>query len=275
MATIKIASTVASDVSEATLKNGPARMLTFLQGIADPAIRAHFAPLGWSEERLEEAWSLLNELKAASVVAPVIEANPVTAAIEACETWEATGLVRTRTMLQLTHPEQAEFLFHDHEPAKGMGSVLNAATFLQRRHALEKGEGRKETRKVDQEALGVLEQFGTTKESLKRLQAMVDTAQSVAETSTVRAESDERTTARLEVLRKIYAWVSAWSEMARTVVTRRDQMIRLGIAKRRGPKPKGVVTPPAPVVAPPAPPAPPVLSPGMTDEDQGPQSRAA
>jgi len=77
MATIKIASTAANDVSEATLKNAPPRMLTFLQGIADPAIGAQLAPLGWSEERLEQAWALLNELKAVSVVAPVVTAVSV------------------------------------------------------------------------------------------------------------------------------------------------------------------------------------------------------
>jgi hypothetical protein len=34
-------------------------------------------------------------------------------------------------------------------------------------------------------------------------------------------------------LRKVHAWLTAWSEMARSVITRRDQRIRLGIAKRR------------------------------------------
>jgi len=277
MATIKIASTAANDVSEATLKNAPRRMLTFLQGIADPAIGAHLAPLGWSEERLEQAWALLNELKSVSVVAPVTTASPIPAAVEACEAWEATALVRARAMLELSHPEQARFLFHDYAPGKGMGAVLNAATFLQRRHALDKAEDRRDTRKSDQEALAVLEQIGTTRESLKRLQVMVDTAQTVAASSVVRPEVEERHTARLDVLRQIHAWVTAWSEMARTVVTRRDHMIRLGIAKRRAPKAKAVVTPPPPVVTPPVvmPPAPPALTAGMSDEDEGPQSRAA
>ena len=60
---------------------------------------------------------------------------------------------------------------------------------------------------------------------------------------------------RIEALRKMHAWVTAWTEMARTVITRRDQLIRLGIARRRPHKGKNViVTPPAPVVAPVAPP---------------------
>lgn len=180
-------------------------------------------------------------------------------------------------MLELSHADQAMFLFHDYAPAKGMGAVLNAATFLQRRHALDKAEDRKESRRSDQEALAVLEQIGTTKESLKRLQVMVDTAQTVAEPSVVLLETEERQSARLQVLRQIHAWVTAWSEVARTVVTRRDQMIRLGIAKRRAPKAKAVMPPPPVVVPPPVvmPVAPPASTPVMADEDAGPQSRAA
>ena len=78
--------------------------------------------------------------------------------------------------------------------------------------------------------------------------------------------------------------------MARTVVTRRDHMIKLGIAKRRSHKAKGaVVTPAAPPVTPVAP-APPAFTPGVvtptpitpaspeaanTTEEVAPESRAA
>ena len=43
---IPIAPTAAGDVTDETLKLGPARMLAFLQGVSDPAVRALFAPLG-------------------------------------------------------------------------------------------------------------------------------------------------------------------------------------------------------------------------------------
>ena len=46
MRMIQIATLATSDVSDETLKSGPSRLLTFLQGVADPAIRAQFATLG-------------------------------------------------------------------------------------------------------------------------------------------------------------------------------------------------------------------------------------
>jgi hypothetical protein len=283
MVTIKIATTAASDVNESTLKLAPARLLTFLQGVADPAIRAQFAPLGWSEQRLEEAWSLLNELKAGNVIPAIPAPDPLVEAMASCEAWQATGLIRARAMLQLTHPEQATFLFHDFVAGKGTEAVLNVATFLQRRHALEKSIERKPSRAADHEALAVIEQTGTTKETLKELQAMVDAVQSVAPTESAPAlDVDAR---RLATLRKIYAWITAWSEMARTVITRRDQMIKLGIAKRRSHKAKGaVVTPPAPPVTPappvvvaPTTPAVPAVPPAASpiEEVVAPESRAA
>ena len=277
MVAIKIAKTAARDISELTLKAAPARLLTFLQGMADPAVRAKFGGLNWSEDVANDAWALLEELKAASVIMPPALENPTTEAITACEHWQSTGLVRARAMLQMTHPEQALFLFHDFEPAKGMTAVLNVATFLQRREALAHDGDRKASRKSDAEALAIIEHTGTTKDTIKQLASKVATAHSVPEAMNIESITNEVDAARLEALRKIQAWITAWSEMARTVVTRRDQLIKLGIAKRRARKAAAVVTPPVvvpPVVTPPVV-APVVTPPAGPSEDNGPESRAA
>lgn len=279
MRTIQIAPTASGDVTDDTLKLGPTRLLTFLQGVSDPAIRALFAPLGWSDQRLDEAWSLLNELKAANKIPSTPVPDPVTEGIASCEAWQATGLIRARAMMQLAFPEQAAFMFHDFVPGTGTAAVLNVATFLQRRQELENGVERKGTRKADHEALQVIEETGVTKDTLKKLQGFVDSVQTVA--APIRpqhlADADAK---RTEVLRKIHAWITAWSEMARTVITRRDQMIKLGIAKRRSHKAKGAVTPPAPPVtpAPPvvvAPAAPQLPQAAAVQEERAPESRAA
>ena len=270
MATLKIAATAASDVGEATLKLAPARLLAFLQGVADPTIGAELAPLGWSEQRLDEAWALLHELRAASVIAASPATDPIVPAMAACEAWQATGLVRARAMLQLTHPEHAAFLFHDFVAGKGTEAVLNVATFLERRHALDKSADRKATRAADHEALAVIEQTGTTRQTLNELKAFVDTVQSVAPAEAASAAPDADAGAeRLATLRKIYAWITAWGEMARTAVTRRDQLIRLGLAKRRAAKAKRAPAPPAAPTAP----AVPVMKLGAGE--QPPESRAA
>ncbi|HEY8077283.1 MAG TPA: hypothetical protein VIF62_24320, partial [Labilithrix sp.] len=47
----------------------------------------------------------------------------------------------------------------------------------------------------------------------------------------------------------LHAWLQEWSETARTVLTKRDQLIRLGLAKRRRKPSEDTVTPAAPPVA--------------------------
>ncbi len=281
MRTTRIAANTAMGLHEDTLKAGPGRLLTFLQAVAEPAIRVQFERLGWSDQRLEEAWSLLNDFKAASLVLSTPTSDPVGEAIAACEEWQAVGLVRARAMLQLSLPEQASFMFHDFEAAKGIGATLNVATFLSRWETLASGSERKSTRKADQEALVIMEDAGVTDETRQKLRALVATVQSVAAPKAKqRAEAEAK---RLDVLRKIHAWLAAWSDMARTVVTRRDQLIRLGIAKRRSPRKvkTDVVVPPAtPPITPPAPVVPQVapfvrVPPVIVGDEQAPDSRAA
>lgn len=129
MRTIQIAPTASGDVTDETLKLGPPRLLTFLQGVSDPAIRTLFAPLGWSDQRLDEAWSLLNELKAASKIPATPVPDPVTEGIASCEAWQATGLIRARAMMQLAFPEQAAFMFHDFVAGTGTEAVLKSRRF--------------------------------------------------------------------------------------------------------------------------------------------------
>lgn len=246
-----IVPTTTNDVTDATLKSGPTRLLAFLQGVANPGIRAKFAALGWSERRLEEAWALLAVVKEASVLASSAVSDPVTEAIAACEEWQSVGLVRARAMLQLSSPAQAGFMFQDLVAGKGAAAVFNVSTFLGRRQALEDAGERKANRKADHEALDVLEEAGVTAMVIKSLEGHVDTVHGVV--AAPRPQRDDAEAMLLDGLRKIDAWLSAWIDMARTVITRRDQLIRLGIVKRRPRKDHaGAVAPPmGGVIAPP------------------------
>ena len=84
----------------------------------------------------------------------------------------------------------------------------------------------------------------------------------------------------MNALRKMHTWVVAWGDVARTVVTRRDHQIRLGIAKRRSPR-KAAPPGPIPVVVVPPPAAAPVIAPVASlaaraaTDDEAPPSRAA
>jgi hypothetical protein len=245
MPTIKIASTVANSVHEATLKLAPARMLTFLQAVGSSAdIVTLLTTLGWSDERQKEAWSLLGDLFAVQKRRGAVgtRATPAAfAATTACEVFLATGMVCARAMLAMTHPEQATFLFEGLTASKGVVAVLDAGRFLDRCEALQKGAARGASHKADLEALATMATTGTTKETLRALRDQVAVAKSfVASPLTKDEVALERaaTAHQREALRKIYAWITTWSEMARTVIKRRDLQIRLGIARPRRTKPR-------------------------------------
>ena len=101
--------------------------------------------------------------------------------------------------------------------------------FLERREMLVTGAPRVATRAIDKQALAVLDRLGFDDVEIMRLHALVREGRATITFS-------GKTTAAADYLvavRKMYAWVTAWSEVARTVVTRRDHLIRLGLAKRR------------------------------------------
>lgn len=229
---------VKCSVAYATLDRSPERLLTFLRGAAEPSIATRLSEVGLTVKRLDEAWALLNLLRLETVVASPPDPDRNAEAVAACERWQATALVRARAMLQLQFPEQGRFLFHDFALDKGAAAVLNVVAFIGRRAVLQYGPARKATRKVDREALDLLAETGITMEVVEAMRATVVVAQRMAPVVPRDEGRGAAAAARLEALRKIHAWITAWSEVARTVVSRRDHQIRLGIAKRRPRKEK-------------------------------------
>jgi hypothetical protein len=106
--------------------------------------------------------------------------------------------------------------------------------------------------------------------SLKELRRMVDTVQSIEPEAAGPKDDSAWQASRMAILRKVHAWVTAWSDVARAVIKRRDMLIRLGIARRKG----KAVADPAPVAPTPSSPATP-SAPVASEEAHGPASRAA
>jgi len=59
---------------------------------------------------------------------------------------------------------------------------------------------------------------------------------------TDKPDENAKNEARASLL-QLHAWLADWSECARAVIQRRDQLLRLGIGKRQKPK---APTPPGP-----------------------------
>lgn len=117
--------------------------------------------------------------------------------------------------------------------SKGPLAVLGISTFLDRLDALEKAPEREATRAADHAALATLERRGIDPEERARLRGLVERAQRMTSLPPEDPEegAEDRNVERR--LRQLRVWFEEWSSIARAVVDRRDDLIRLGLARRR------------------------------------------
>ena len=225
------------------LEETPGRALTFLRGIANNGvIHAQLAEAGFTTDDYQQGWSLLHAASGYNekpIAAP--EKSAAFRAMTVLDAWDEDGFRRVRAALERLHPDQCAFVFSGGLAAStGAGAVLGVRTLLARFVELESGEERKATRKADHAAMKTLEGRGFTKTERARLQALVDTAQTLEEPAALPDASTPA--ARKDALVKLYGWYKDWSETARSVIKKRSHLITLGLAKRRtkkeeGPKP--------------------------------------
>ena len=247
-----------TNLARTTAEDSLTRALQFLRTVGtDSTIRAAMRQVGFGIDDMKQGWSLV--LKACS--APAVDtkftphSGPVAEATQKIEAWQSTMLLRAHAALRRLHPEQDAFVFDHLEMGSGIAAVVSVSLFLQRLGALESSADRKGTRKADRAALATLEQRGITEEECKQIKALVH----LVETTPAPAVEDAVAPpdARMAALGELHAWVQDWSDCARSVITRRDQLLRLGIGKRRA---REASVTPAPQ---PTPAAPPVVVPQL------------
>ena len=158
-------------------------------------------------------------------------------AINTLDAWDEDGFRIVRAAFTRLHPAQKELVLAGLGPSVGAAAVTGVKALLGRLDALEKSPERKATRKEDHAALATLATRGIDEKERARLAALVHVAESATE---IDAPDEAGKAAREEVYLKalgaLRVWYVDWSEMARSVVKRRDYLIRLGLAKRKSAK---------------------------------------
>ncbi len=216
--------------SRQTLEETPARTLAFLRGVGTSAtIRAILGQRGYSPEEHAQGWNLLHKVAGYGDAKTTLDSETAQQAIVTIDAWDEPTFRIARAALERLYPEQAVFVFTNLEPATGPAAVLTVRMFLERLSALENSPERVATRNEDLAALEMLAKRGITKEERQRMQGLLDVAQGLGSV----VESDAPSEARLADLMALRAWYDDWTETAKTVITRRDQLIRLGLAKRK------------------------------------------
>ena len=236
-----------SNVSRNTQENALGRALQFLRAVGtDASIMEALKQTGFSEAAQKQGWSLVLTAYAATgpAVTSITEA-PLTEATDKVESWQNAMFVRANAALGRLHAEQNAFVFTNLEPGSGIAAVPAVATFLDRLDALESSPERKSSRKADHAALDTLSERGITKDARKEMRDLVKWIES----NQAQPLATHKQSPREAALVAVYEWVQDWTDCARTVITRRDQLIRLGIGKRR-PRKQDVAPAPEPTPSP-------------------------
>jgi hypothetical protein len=217
------------------------RTAQFLKAVGtNPTIRALLEAHGYTKEEHDEGWRLLlaaSGYQGALPAPPSAQSAGAREAMSKVDAWDEPAHRILRATLGRRFPEQADFLLAGLAPATGMESVAGVSTLLDRFDVLESGKGRKSTHKQDQAALALLAGRGIGPEKRKELRALIARAQqgeaALPIDPTHQQTQAEKDKAHEEALVALRHWFEEWSEIARAVVTRRDYLIQLGLARRR------------------------------------------
>ncbi len=231
----------ARNVSRQTLVASVPRAVAFLGAVKihAPLARTLAREIAFDDAEQERGWSLCRTV--ASADAPDSDVEALVEAVAACERFLGEGFVRARGILQLYHPDAARAAV-DRVSAttQKLEAVMAVQIFVENCRALPADDGAPSRSRGPRAALASV---GVDDRELDRLSGLVAAASGLDREEAPRAfragpngSSEDR---RERDLARVYVWITAWSEMARTVVTRKDDLIRLGLAKKKPPKGKG------------------------------------
>ncbi len=241
LASLGDASTVS--VGDETLNETPERAAKLLRGIAqNRAVRARLRAHGYNAELHTQGWELVSAANGftGDEAEWFDEDEGVAKAIADIDAADEALYRICGAALKHRFASQQQFLFNKLAPSKGADAVVGMKTFLARVAKLASGTATKNAAN-DRLASALLSQRGLTTERRKELAGWVKTAMSLSDdkgASEHEAAEAARAAARAKALVALRAWFEEWSEITRNVVTRRDHLIRLGLAEmKRAEKP--------------------------------------
>jgi hypothetical protein len=240
----------------------PQRVLVFLRAVAfSREIQEALKKYGFTDSEHQFAWAQIHILTGYHAKFSAAPSKAAEAVLQLSGA-DADLFRRGDAVLRRFHPKQAAFVFEGLEPASGIESVATIEKFLVRLDALEGAPEREGTREADAAALASLAARGIDSAERQRLWTLVKQAQTM-DGPVQSTATEEQISAAFAAL---HAWYQDWSDTARAVIERRDQLIRLGVAKRKKARqsaradgepvdtaPAEVVPPPPVITAPQAP----------------------
>lgn len=229
-----------TEFTDETLNETPGRAVKFLGVIGRTSlVWALLKEQGYTQKEHDLGWSLLHRAANFVPAGPAVEVDEeARAALAYVDNWEEPNLRRHRSALVRLHPTRVEFLFEGLEFATGAASLLNVERYLDRVDRLESGEARDAAdRAEDRRTLATLETRGLKKEVRRELREKIAVAKGLPDAPGPVASGLDKDAHR-EALLALKLWFEDWAETARTVIKRRDVLIRMGLAERKDRRPK-------------------------------------
>lgn len=228
-------------VTDETLEATPGRVLTFLRavGTSEP-IRLALSAVGYDAAEHARGWGLLHSVSgftpASAGAAPALDGD-VASAIATLDAADERLHRIVDASLRHRYPSLRDQLLADLKPGRGGESVLYVRTLLARLAKLSGPEGKA--------ALELLARRSLTPAYRAELAAMVKTAERYTAPTAAPAPDGSQQ----DGLRALRAWFEEWAELARGELSRKDYLLRLGLARRKRPARAGAPSPsdPTPV----------------------------
>jgi hypothetical protein len=198
--------------SRTILEACTARALTFLEALGTrPELRATMAVAGYSDDDHAQGWSLLHTAAGFGSRAkkPANKSKAAEARRLLLE-WDRRARPLVKAALRTSHPIAYKWLFE----SQFEFDLGFAIAFVER------------WKNLDASARATLERRGFGGEARKSVAAWLTALQTLDTRFEPPAD-------RTPALYDLYKWLSEWSDVAHAVVERRDELIQLGIAKRR------------------------------------------
>jgi hypothetical protein len=223
-----------------TLNEKIRRIISLIIAARDPGIFPILASRGFTQEVLEEGWSLVSLAAGAKLHNPLaVSAMPEIARtlLAKLDTWEDSWYPLISATLERHHPALQAQVFENLGRTSGPELVLSISVLLDRLNGMsQSAEG--------QQALALLVARGVTEEVLQEARGIINKLKTFEGTVQPELEAQIRL-GQEKVIDAAWAWYREWSQIARTVVQRKDQLKRLGLRNsRKGNAESGEVTEP-------------------------------
>lgn len=228
---------MADEPSRDTLEEVPDRAGKFLRTTSqNPEILAVLGTRGYVQAIHEQGWTLYLTASNAPVagVAPSEPSPAARAAIALLSREDGALFAFVHAALDAEFGAQAAYVTDGLKDAEGAVAVANVATVLARIGELAVGRD-DASRAADQAAVAALDTVKLDAAERARLAKLVADAQSwdPIAVATVPVSAAARFEARKASLVALRNWYRTWSTVASALITRRDWLIGLGLAKRK------------------------------------------